>query len=84
MGENEEWLQGGSSHDVMCLQWEDECVSEDGLCITDVRLCGGLMTGGSQRRELGWLIHQGALMEATLCTVQGIKESQVNTTQFLP
>ena len=54
---------------MMCLQWEDECVSEDGLCITDMRLCGGLMTGGSQRRELGWLIHQRALMEPTLCVL---------------
>ena len=63
---------------MMCLQGEDECVSEDGLCITDVRLCGGLKTGGVQKNRIRMVdSSKGTYGAHTVCTVQGIKESQV-------
>jgi len=38
MGENQEWLKGGSPHDAMYFQWEDERVSADVLCLTGTTL----------------------------------------------
>lgn len=75
-----------SSNDAICLQWDDESVSENGLCITGTRLMQWSHDMGVPKRiRMVDSFVQGALVKPTLyAIVQGIKESKVNTTQFLP
>lgn len=65
----------------------DESVSEDGLHITGARIMQWSHDRGVRKRRIRMVDSsiQETLVEPKLCAiVESIKESKVNTTQFLP
>lgn len=72
---------------MVCGQWVDESVSEDGLHVTGTRMTRWPHDMGvpKERVRVVDASIQETLVEPKLCaTVESVKKSKVNTTQFLP